>query len=129
MGTPRARWERAPISKISGADLSGAEGKGYKTDTDGTVILATAAAVDGVIIDGGNASGDAVLLAPAGCGLLVEVLPGGNINENDELTTDASALFIATTTSTDKIAGQATTNGSTSSTCMAIMSGAERRYQ
>jgi len=119
----------APIPGTSGADLSDKEGYGYKIDTDGTIILATAAAVDGVIHKGGVASGDQVSLLPAGCGFMAYVICGGNINEGDELTTDAAGKFIATTTSTDQIVGQAHSDGSTTSDCQAILTGAERRYQ
>ena len=128
MGTPTATWWAAPLTIISAADLSGKEGYGYKLDSAGKAVLATAAAVDGVIVDGGTASGDPLSAAPAGCGLLVKVLCGGTANERDALTTDSNGKFIATTTTGDDVVGYAYTNGASGSDCRALLMGGDRRY-
>lgn len=100
-----------PYTLTSAADLSGKEGYGYQVDASGKAVLAGAGAVNGVIRDGGTASGDPVSVVPGGCGARMRVLLGGNVDEDDYLTTDAAGKFIATTTSTDEVIGRALHNG------------------
>ncbi len=95
----------APRTYISAADLSAKQHYIAKVDSDGKAALASAAtdAVIGTIVDGGNASGEAVSIAGPECGGFVK--SGGTIGEGDLLTTDSSGLAVATTTDGNAVFG------------------------
>jgi len=128
MGTRKAAYKQAPFSIKAAADLRDKEGFGYELDAVGDAILATAADADGIILNGAN-DNEWISVAPAGCGLQVDVMCGGTLAVGDELTSDANGAIIATTTSTDKVIGYATKVGASGYRSSALLSGAERRYQ
>ena len=97
------------ITKSSSEDMSAAAGEVAKQDAGGTVSISDAAtdAIIGIVIDGGNASGDPVTICIAG---LCQAKAGADLNENEVLTSESGGAVIDTTTLGNNTIGYAIDN-------------------
>lgn len=93
---------------VSAADLSAKQYFLAKMDTAGKAVLAAAGTdkIEGVITEGGKASGDPVTVGTHG---EAKVLAGGTVAINDRITSDSAGKGIATTTANDYSIGRART--------------------
>lgn len=96
-------------SEITAADLSQKQYYIAKTDSNGKIVLASAATDDilGVVHDGGRVSGDtASVMLINGSGTF-KVIAGDTIAKGDYLTSDSNGKAIATTTTGNRVFGRA----------------------
>lgn len=95
----------------SAADLSTKRFLIVKTDTNGKVVLSSAATDKhlGVLADGGRQSGDNVdvnLVNGSGTYKVI-VGAGGTVAKDDYITSDSAGKAVTTTTAGDRVIGQA----------------------
>lgn len=96
-------------SAKSAADLSTKKGYCVKTDTNGKVVLASAATdkIIGVLHDGGRVSGDNVDVMLRNGNGTYKAIAGDVITKDAYLTSDSDGKVIVTTTATHHVIGQA----------------------
>lgn len=99
-------------SREAGADLATKQGYVVKTDSGGKIVVAAAAtdAIRGVLVNSPKSGETADVALINGNGTF-KVKLGGTVTKDAYLTSNASGLAIATTTTGDRVFGRAVSAG------------------
>ena len=125
-----ATFQRAPVAKMTSADLSDYCGRIVQKNAAGTVALATSGGggedLYGIILDCNSGTSGPATIATIGCGFIVDCLASATIGEGDFSTTNSNGTATSTTSSGDRIVGIADTPGTAGYLFKVLMVGVEK---